>query len=376
MTKLKTSYYTDVRHIPDAVFETLGCDTSFYFEKEFLCAFARANPTIEHQFLVLNNGVQPQALAIIQQATVYLDNAPEKLSLQNKVARTLQCYLTNKKVTIAVCGNLFLSGNYGVFIKDGIESSRIYEHIAQEMKSLRTQKKASVFFLKDFNQEELENTSGVGAYQFQPFFVEPNMRLKLVWRDFNSYKEALRSKYRVKINKADTKSTLLTVKSFEALDIKAHKPRLQELYSNITDKALFKTVDMNLDTYVFLKERFRESVFLNTYWYQNVIVGFAAAFNVNKVLHAHFIGLDYTLNKELSIYPRILNDYVRMGFDSGCEEVNFGRTSSEIKSTLGAQPEDLLCYVRHRRTIANFCFKPLVRQLKMTKYKQHTPFRK
>lgn len=375
MIKLKTSYYTDVTHIPDVVFETLGCDTSFYFEKEFLYAFAKATPTIEHQFLVLSNGVDPQALVIIQQVTVNLETTPENLSLQNKVARTLQCYLTNKKVTIAVCGNLFLSGNYGVFIKEGIASSSIYEHIAQEIKSLRTQKKASVFFLKDFNKEELENTKGVGTYQFHPFFMEPNMRLKLRWADFESYKEALRSKYRVKINKADTKSAPLNIQSFEASDIRSHKARLQELYSNITDKALFKTVDMNLDTYVLLKERFRESVFLKTYWYQDVIVGFAAAFHVNKVLQAHFIGLDYKLNKELSIYPRILNDYVRMGFNLGCDEVNFGRTSSEIKSTLGATPEDLTCYVRHRRTVANFFFKPLVRQLKMTEYKQHRPFK-
>lgn len=384
MTKFETTYFTEVSLIPESVFMDLGCDTSLYFEKDFLDAFAKANPSIKHRYLVLSEHNKPKALVIIQQLTVALDSAPEKLSIHNKIARALTCYLNNRKVNIAVCGNLYLSGKYGVFIKEGEQSSWIYEHIAQEMKPLQTQKKAAIFFLKDFSTDALPNLSVVQEHQFQPFQVEPNMRLKLVWENFQSYKNSLRSKYRVKINKADEKSDGLVVRSFKAEDIIKHKSRLQELYCNITDRAMFKTIDMDMDTYVLLKERFPETcternlrgVILNTYWYNNIIVGFAAAFKVNKILDAHFVGLDYKVNKRLSIYPRILNDYVRMGFDLGCDEVNFGRTSSEIKSTLGAEAEELTCYVRHRRTLANLLFKPLVLQIKMTEYKQHRPFKK
>jgi len=66
---------------------------------------------------------------------------------------------------------------------------------------------------------------------------------------------------------------------------------------------------------------------------------------------------------------------VRLGIEMKAKQVNFGRTSSEIKSTLGATPENLTCYVRHRRTVATLLFKPLVRQIKMKEYKQHTPLK-
>ena len=125
----------------------------------------------------------------MQRVSVALDSTPEKLSIQNRIARSLTCYLNNRKVDIAVCGNLFLSGNYGVFIKEGAHSPLVYEHIAQEMKPLQTQKKASIFFLKDFKNEELSHLSKVGDHQFQPFQVEPNMQLKLVWDSFQTYKE-------------------------------------------------------------------------------------------------------------------------------------------------------------------------------------------
>ncbi len=97
---------------------------------------------------------------------------------------------------------------------------------------------------------------------------------------------------------------------------------------------------------------------------------------MNDVLEAHFIGLDYDFNKTDAIYQRMLNDYIRQGLSLGVKEINLGRTASEIKSTLGATPEQLRCYIKHRRTVANMLFKPFVRQIKMTEYKQHTPFKK
>ena len=382
MTKLETLYFTDVLQIPDAIFEKLGCEDSCYFEKRFLEAFAKGNPSIQHQYLVISKDKEVQALAIVQLLSLTLDKAPETISIQNKVPQSLQSYLNNKQITTAVFGNLFLSGNYGIFIKEGLDAAVIYEHIAQEIKALPSQKKPAVFFLKDFTKEHSPSIDRVQNHKFQVFQVEPNMSLEIKWPDFETYKANLRSKYRVKINKADSQSSLLTVKRFEAADIKTHIKRLQELYSNITDRAVFKTVAMQVETYMLLQERFSFSeenshnrVYFNTYWYENKIVGFATAFKVGEVLDAHYVGIDYAYNKELSIYPRILNDYVRLGFDLGSTKVNLGRTSSEIKSTLGAQPENLNCYVRHRKTFANVMFKPLIRQLKMTEYKQHRPFK-
>jgi len=202
------------------------------------------------------------------------------------------------------------------------------------------------------------------------------MRLQVNWNDFEEYKNLLKSKYRVKVNRADSKSEGLQLKPFSAEDIITHREQLQNLYQNITEKAMFNAIDLNVNTYGHLQEYFRESVYFNTYWYQEKIVGFATAFHVEDRLDAHFIGMDYSLNKELAIYPRILNDYIRLGTELKVKEVNLGRTASEIKSTVGAVPESLTCYVKHRRTLANVMFKPLVRQVKMTNYKQHSPFKK
>ena len=377
MNNYETTYYNTALEIPDLVFSNLECEDTFYFSKDFLSAFEEANTSIEYRYICIKKDELISGLAIIQRMSVALDNATEQLPLSARIARSLQCYISDRKAQTMVCGNVFLSGNYGVFIKEGIDQRVIYRKIAKEMKILRTKQKAAVFFFKDFNKESLLLTSEVEKHQFLPFVVEPNMRLKIQkhWTDFESYKADLKSKYRVKVNKADKKSAVLTVKVFDADAIAAHSEKLKQLYCNITDRALFKTIDIEIETYRLLKLRFRESIFIQTYWYENEMIGFATAFKIGNRLDAHFIGINYEFNKELSIYPRILNDYVRLGIKLGLDEVNFGRTSSEIKSTLGAEPENLTCYVRHRRTAANLLFKPLVRQIKMTDYKQHKPFK-
>ena len=92
-------------------------------------------------------------------------------------------------------------------------------------------------------------------------------------------------------------------------------------------------------------------------------------------LDAHFIGIDYNNNKEFAIYPRILNDYVRLGLSTSAKRINLGRTASEIKSTLGAEPETLTCYFKHKRAFPNAIIKPFVKNVTIKTFKQHKPFK-
>ena len=115
---------------------------------------------------------------------------------------------------------------------------------------------------------------------------------------------------------------------------------------------------------------------LRGYFLEDKLVGFMSGV-VNKTsLDAHYVGIDYELNKQNAIYSRMLYDYVRIGIERKLEYINFGRTSGEIKSTLGAVPEELTCYVRHKKSIANFLFKPFLRKIKPAVFEQRYPFKK
>ncbi|WP_339846370.1 peptidogalycan biosysnthesis protein [uncultured Dokdonia sp.] len=375
MPKITTQEFFTINDIPDTTFRELGCDQTFYFSKLFLASFEEANNTIDYRYLVFMSREKPIAIAILQRVRVSLESASNNLPYYQKLAKSVQCYLSNKKTHILVCGNVFLSGEYGIWVKQGIDRRRIYDMLSRKLKTLQKATKSSVCFLKDFNATQDTAASVVEKQHFQSFAVEPNMHVNVAWKDFKDYKSSLKSKYRIKVNKADSSSSALVQNSLTANEIRTHKEKLKSLYLDVAGKALFNTAFIDIETYALLKERFPENVIISTYSKKGEIVGFSTAFLHDEQLSAHYVGLDYTVNKTDAIYPRMLNDYIRLGLLLGVKDINLGRTASEIKSTLGATPEHLRCYIKHRRTVANMFFKPFIRQIKMTEYKQHNPFK-
>ena len=364
--------------IPDSVFETLACSDTFYFSKDFLEAFEKGNSDIHCDYVLLLEETTPVALLVFQSVQLRLDTAKEQLSFSARVAHSVQCYLNNRKKGLLLLGNIFLSGAYGVFVSTPSDTYTIYAQVPEILEYLNQKRKASVFMIKDM---EISHSLEQAYETFQEVAVAPNMVLDVIWSDFETYKNALKSKYRVKINRADTLSKSLQIRSLTADEILEQAPQLQQLYQNVLDNATYTAGILNVETYGLLKQRFRDpdsyrDVYLNTYARNDKIIGFSTAFHVGDRLDAHFIGMDYSCSKEVGLYPRMLNDYVRLGISLGVKQINFGRTASEIKSTLGAVPEALVCYVKHRQILANVFFKPLARQITMTDFKQHTPFKK
>ena len=298
--------------------------------------------------------------------------------MSNKVRRIVNNMFCNNHIRVLFCGNVFLSGEYGTFLKDNEDKVETFKAIAEGVKQLsKSVKKIKAIFIKDFENTSLSITNHLEAYDYAAMQVEPNMiiTLKPEWHSFDDYKNALKSKYRVKANRADAKSEILKAQFFSEEDIQKHKNQLQELYHNTIDNADFNAQILNLDTYVHLKKAFKEKFIVKGYFLEDQLVGFLSAMQNRTHLDAHFIGIDYSNNKEFAIYPRILNDYVRLGIETKSDQINLGRTASEIKSTLGAEPMALTCYGRHKQSLPNQVLKQFIKNVHIKSFKQHQPFK-
>ena len=189
------------------------------------------------------------------------------------------------------------------------------------------------------------------------------------------YKKDLKSKYRVKVNKADSTSAMLEMKDFNEADFATYKDQLQALYENTIANADFNAQVLDLETYIKLRALYKKDFIVQAYFFENKLVAFLSALKTNDYLDAHFIGLDYGVSKQLAIYPRILNDYIRLGIKHQVKQINFGRTASEIKTTIGALPEPLMCYIRHKRSWVNKLISPFFKMVNLKDFKQHDVFK-
>lgn len=378
MHNLKPVFYNSVGKIPQKDWNSLACSHNLYYTPEFLQAFETANKDIEFNYIVIYKNDEAVAFANTQVVTINIETITKNIKLSEGFKRNINRLFCNNSIRVLFCGNIFLSGEYGTFLKKGEEKVETFNAISKAVKQLAKQtKRLNALFVKDFENESLYITDNLKNHDFTAMQVEPNMMiyLKPEWQNFDDYKAALKSKYRVKANKADSKSANLKAQFFTTQDIEVHKNELQNLYENTIANANFNAQVLNLNTYTHLKETHPNKFFVKGYFLENKLVGFLTAMLNGNNLDAHFIGLDYSLNKELAIYPRILNDYVRLGIEHKAKKINLGRTASEIKSTLGAVPQDLTCYIRHKRSLPNQIMKPFIKNVTIKSFKQHQPFK-
>ena len=71
----------------------------------------------------------------------------------------------------------------------------------------------------------------------------------------------------------------------------------------------------------------------------------------------------------------MLYDYINLAIQKGVKTINFGRTASEIKSSVGAIPQDLTIYVRHKRSIPNKLLSLFLKRIAPTPFHQKFPFK-
>lgn len=375
---LKSEVFKTVDTIPQAYWDSVKCCTNIYYSPEFLKAFEIANTDIEFNYIFILKDKKAIAFANTQIVTIGIETITKNITMSDKIRRIVNNMFCRNHIRVLFCGNVFLSGEYGTFLKKGEDKIETFKAVAESVKKLsKNKKKLNAIFVKDFENESLSITNHLKSYDYAAMKVEPNMiiSLKPEWHSFEDYTNALKSKYRVKANRADAKSDALKTKLFSETDIETYKHQLQELYHNTIDNADFNAQVLNLDTYIHLKKAFKNQFIVKGYFLEDKLVGFLSAMQNDTHLDAHFIGIDYANNKEFAIYPRILNDYVRLGIETKSDQINLGRTASEIKSTLGAQPKTLTCYCKHKRYLPNKILKPFIENVHIKSFKQHSVFK-
>ena len=378
MTNLKTTILNSVKDIDDSYCDSINPTQNTYFTKLFLNAFESSNPNITFKYILVENGGHTVALATIQIIKVGIDVILKNIRLASWIKRLLNYFFCNNHLNIMFCGNIFLSGEHGIILAQDENKEDVIKSIGLAINVLTKQTKPlHAIFIKDFVEESRTLTDRFQDFGFTPMHVEPNMIISIdtEWNSFDDYKNALKSKYRVKANKADKTSESLEARLFSESDFATYKDELQQLYENTIANANFNAQVLNLDTYIKLRATYHEDFIVKAYFLNDKLVGFLSALANNHHLDAHFIGLDYSLNKANAIYPRILNDYIRIGIDKKVSYINLGRTASEIKTTVGAVPVDLTCYLKSKRPFINFIFKLLINKIHIKEFKQHYPFK-
>lgn len=376
-------FFSSIDEIPSQIWEDLGCTKNIYFHPNFLKSVEKNHPEIIFSYIVLvDKKNKPTAFASLKIIDFYLNSIKNDLEFLKDIGRKLHVFPDKKPLKLLICGNTFVTGEHGVFIKENQDKKAIIKELAESLNHFvnsdkKLKKQIDAFLLKDFAKESLFITDELKDFKYHTFSVEPNMQLQLHdnWQNFDDYLASMKTKFRVKAKKAFKQSVNIRIEEVTLKNIDQKLPKMTALYEKVASNAAFNLGTFNLETYRDLKEKFGDDYILKSYWLDDKIVGFISGIINKKSLDAHFVGIDYQLNREYAIYQRMLYDYIEIAISKKLKIINFGRTASEIKSSVGAVPQDLTMYLRHKKTITNKILKLFLQRVQPTPFQQKFPFK-
>ncbi len=268
--------------------------------------------------------------------------------------------LNNLKFRAFIVGNLLLTGNFGMNFKNKTvrESFVLVENVVSHaVKIIEKQKKQrfNLLFFKDYTEDETAQAGALSATNFHCFNAEPSMVMEIPeeWKSFDDYLNAMVSKYRRRAKQAFKRAKDIEIRDLNYEEIVNQEERIYELYKKVCDSVDFNLVTLHPQYFSSLKKQFSDEYHLTAYYLNGEMIGFHTTFHHDGITHSHFLGMDSNYTRSHDIYLNMLYQMVKQAIEAGSSELDFARTASEIKSSVGAMPQELYFFIKHRNPISN-----------------------
>ena len=368
-------------------------EDNFFMQWDYLQTFEKLAPAnMKFQYALIAEGKKPIAAFYFQVIHLSIEEISYVLqpltssSKIHKIGNGLREWLkkcrSENGFRLLVSGNNFISGEYGVAMKKKTDSEKVFLALAETVKTIttidRAEGKISAILVKDYFENNARKTSdSIRRKRYHRFLVEPEMIVPLSgeWKNFDDYLTALSKKYRNRAKTVLKKTETLNVVELRGNELEKASAEIFALYKNVCQRAKFRLSVLHPNYFFEMKKTFPESFRIFGYQKNGKWVAFRSAFYLPSHLEAHFIGFDYSVNENLPLYQRILYDFIREGIEAGYKKVFLGRTAAEMKSTVGAVPHDLVCYIRHRNGLSNQVIRPFIDYLKPSAWIPRNPFK-
>ena len=338
----------------------LLANDNIFLSKKYLEALEKSAPSnMTCHFIGVFSGNELVAIALSQ----FLDlNSIDCYGNKNQVNHlSLKNYLFRKYSSrILVMGNNMLSGQNAYAVSDTANIPDVLQalkHAADALKADFNAKGIDIHLttFKDFQSTEMDDFKMPAFKDDLRFSVQPNMVLALsdAWKSEQDYVKTMSKKYRTQFKRCRTKAKGVEKKELCLAEIIEQEDKLQELYLHVASNAPFNTFYLPKQHFSVLKQKLLSDFMLVGYFLDEQLIGFKTMIRNGNVLDTYFLGYDDTIQKEKMLYLNMLYDMTSHAIHNGFSKIIFGRTALEIKSSIGAKPEEIIGLMKHSSKIIN-----------------------
>ena len=286
--------------------------------------------------------------------------------------------ITNRvEIPMMVLGNLLQTSHCGIIFKEEFIEENIKLQLVQKGCDVAMNYAHSNTLLITNIYEGSSNCLAKIPSAYNKFYSEPDMHLKIDtnWKKMDDYLQSLQSKYRVRAKKVLADSADITTKQLTLEEIKKYEANIFELNRQVMQHSKFSLGDIHENYFTEMASYFKDAFIMNGYFYQDQLIAFSSLIKDGKTLNSHFIGMDYTFLHSTKIYNRLLFDNLCTAIHNDAETLKYGRTATEIKSTIGAKPLEMVNYLKSNNCCVNYLIKYGLQYMKAPDYTIRHPFK-
>jgi predicted N-acyltransferase len=338
-----------VDYLDKTDWDKITAHNSLFFSRRYLRVLEDVGPeNLRPCYALIYREKEPVAAIAAQSVTVSVARLGKKLSTNDALNRLEEKML--------VCGNLLSWGMHGISFAPNIDQNLLWPAVAEAIYRLRRVDKlfgdTAFVLVKDITDEYADGAKALSRFSYRELETEPNMVLDISpqWKSYDDYLASLTSKYRKQAKQIEKEVTSAgcTVEEITSADITRDAEQLHSLYLQTHKNARLRLVTLPVAFLPTLAEGLGDDMRFTVLKKDDALLGFVTTVKDGETAVGYYIGFDRKANAEFPIYFRLLQSVVGHAIELGCKRLSLGRTALEPKARLGARPDPMRVWIRHR----------------------------
>jgi hypothetical protein len=375
-----------------AAWDSVTQGGSLFLRRDVLRVIEQHGPdNLAPRYAVIYRDEQPVAVLAAQIVSVTAKHLRHEKTVSKKAdARNLLQFALKPAARLAtarlderilVAGNLMSWGFHGIAFAAGENPALIWPGVADALYRIRRAERlegqTNLVMVKDVT----ENETGLEAlrrFSYRPLETEPNMVLTInpAWRSYDDYLSALDAKYR-RNAKDQLKKLAAAGCTIEPLaELSPHTNRLHKLYLSVHNNAPVRLVTLSENYLPQLAATLGNDFRCTVIRRGETVLGFVTTVRDSATAIAYYIGFDREAAAEgLPVYLRLLHATIGDAIAWGCTRLSIGRTALEPKAAMGAKPEPMTVWMRHRIPAMNWMLRGVLGAITHEEAPERNPFK-
>jgi predicted N-acyltransferase len=366
-----------IHYLDSTQWDSVTKSSSVFLSRAYLHVLETAGPENSRQWYALIFRGKTAVAAVAAQCV----RASAAQVPKSKMKKPLAGSLKRIQQNVLICGNLLSWGPHGVAFAPGEDPTLLWPGVAEALYRIRRADRlmssTDLVMIKDVPRDMMQPAGALKRISYRSVETEPNMVLTVSpnWRSFEDYLAALTSSYRKTARKIfeEIRADGCVVETLG--DVAEFAEVIHSLYLQVHHRQRMRLVTLKPEFLPMLAATFGSEFRCTVIRKEKEVLGFVTTLKDHDTAVGYYIGFDSRANAELPIYFRLLQAVVEDAIQLGCRQISFGRTALEPKARLGAKPEPIHVWVRHRVPAMNILLRGLMQGISHEEAPDRSPFK-